>query len=459
MGLRSILYFLSLFITPTNIAFSQVQPAINNRYITIAAGEEYKHAALHRWLWGDNWRKEWSTPVTVEKILLDTTYGGLTPYEKAGGGETKTLRLKSASGKEYVLRSINKSRKGSVPGMLKYTAYAGLVQDGVSMSHPYGTFAIYDMLDKAGIHHTNPKLVYVPRQAALDSFNNYYGNDLYLLEERPSGDWSNTNLLGNYKDYLNTTEVRKKLESDNSFAADQQTFLKARLFDILIGDADRHEGNWKWGWNNTKAKEFIPVPVDRDQAFFMHDGLFTKPLLALTRRRFMQSFEPTIKNVKKTTLTKHDRSLDKFFTNEMDLNDWLQSAEFLKQVLTDEVITTSIKNLPPEIFAVSGAEIIEKLKLRRNNLHVYAAHYYEELSKKVEVYGSALQEYFEVRSTGNSITVNVYRTGANGQKEKAPYYQRNFSPKETNEIFLKGLGGNDIFSIENNVHGIKIRKS
>src|SRR4051812_27780909 len=60
---------------------------------TVIAGTEYKKGWLGRKLWGDHYRKEWTTPVNVKKITLDTVFGGLKPVEKGGGRQTKNLRL------------------------------------------------------------------------------------------------------------------------------------------------------------------------------------------------------------------------------------------------------------------------------------------------------------------------------------------------------------------------------
>jgi hypothetical protein len=40
--------------------------------------------------------------------------------------------------------------------------------------------------DEIGVLHTNPRLYYIPKQKTLGSFNTDFGNELYLVEERPS---------------------------------------------------------------------------------------------------------------------------------------------------------------------------------------------------------------------------------------------------------------------------------
>src|SRR5687767_13319347 len=99
--------YVSFCLIPLSGLQAQMQAESSQDTIVIAAGEEYSRSRLYQVFWGSNWRGEWTVPVQVPVISLDTIYGGLTPYQKGGGNETNSLRLRTASGKEYVIRSIN----------------------------------------------------------------------------------------------------------------------------------------------------------------------------------------------------------------------------------------------------------------------------------------------------------------------------------------------------------------
>ena len=109
-------------------------------YRIVVAGPEYGKPLSWQKLWGRNWRVDWKTPVNVPTLYLDKFDGGLTASRTNGGNETKGLRLKSANGKEYALRSINKSRSDVVPKEVKNTFVEDIIRDGVSMSQPYASF-------------------------------------------------------------------------------------------------------------------------------------------------------------------------------------------------------------------------------------------------------------------------------------------------------------------------------
>ena len=87
----------------------------------MVAGKQYATSAAHQKKWGKHYRQEWNTAVKIRVAMLDTLAGGLTPYQPGGGRQSKTLRLRDAKGKEYVLRSIDKSFGGALPEIAQGT--------------------------------------------------------------------------------------------------------------------------------------------------------------------------------------------------------------------------------------------------------------------------------------------------------------------------------------------------
>ncbi len=183
------------------------------------------------------------------------------------------------------MRSIDKSRNDVVLPEFKHTFIEDIINDGVSMSYPYSAFGLSVMEEQAGIYHTYPQIVYVPKQPALDTFNDKFGDDLYLFEQRLSGDWSDADNLGDFKYFTATDDLVEKLGTDNTSRVNQFAFLKARLFDMLIADWDRHEDNWQWGSADTIATVYNAVPRDRDQAFYTYDGVLINRVIKILRFR------------------------------------------------------------------------------------------------------------------------------------------------------------------------------
>ncbi len=327
----------------------------------------------------------------------------------------------------------------------EHTFIQDIIEDGISMSYPYGAFGINEMEERSGIHHTKPQLVYVPAQPALDTFNVKFGNDLYLFEEKLDGDWSDESNLGNFTDFISTNKLVGKILKDDKNRADQYSFLKGRLFDVLIADWDRHEGNWEWARKDTLSFLYEPLPKDRDQAFYTHDGFLINKILTAENLGFMQNFGSKPGDMK--TFNTEEKNYDRFFLNALSYNAWMHAANELEQSLTDSVIYYSVKQLPPEIFKISGEQLIKILQSRRKYIPAYAKEYYRFLSRQVDVIGSKKSEYFSIHTAGDSTNVSVYRLN-DEIKEDTPFYHRTFYPNETKIIYLYGIDGNDVFRID-----------
>lgn len=424
---------------------------------TVAAGPEYERSKFHNWLWGRNRRAEWATPITVPVLWLDTAFGGLKPYQAGGGNETRSLRLTNVNGKEYTLRSVNKSRKDVVPPDFAGTFIDDIVRDEVSMAHPYAALALGGMAQKAGIYYTSAILVWLPEQPSLDTFNKKYKNDLYLLEQRPDGNWSEADNLGNFEEFESTEDLLKKMMENNEHLPDQYQYMKSRLFDMLISDWDRHEDNWRWGKKEEDdIKYYSPIPRDRDNAFYAHNGVLVNMMISAAKLNYMQHFDHKVKNM--DDLNWEMRYMDRFFTSALSLSDWQKAANELQQALTDAVIAQSIRQLPPEIFKVSGQELIDKLKSRRDQLPRFAKEYYLFLSSEVFIPGSEKNEYYDVKEIeGGKTEVSVYRIDSKGQQESKPYYHRVFDPSETKQIRIFGGKGHDEYNVKQNSKAIKVQ--
>ncbi|MEQ1675271.1 MAG: BamA/TamA family outer membrane protein [Chitinophagaceae bacterium] len=397
---------------------------------------------------GTNYRKEWNTPVKAPVINLATEKGGLTPVKKGGGKQTKSLRLEAANGRQYTIRSIQKFiTDKTLPGDLQSQAAADLVSDGVSASYPYASLSMQVLADAAGVPYGKVKLVYIPDDPKLGEFKADFANTLATLEERLPD--------GVDKGY-DTDEVAKKLEDDNDNRVDQQALLTARILDMYVMDLDRHEDQWQWGaTDNGKGKTFFPIPRDRDQAFYINQGLL--PWMA-KRRAFVPQIEGFKAEANSIRLFNFAaRNLDRFFLNEMDEADWKQATEKLLSQMTDAVIEKALAMQPAEIRDISSAKIIQTLKDRRNYLLKETMEYFSFLSEIVSVTGSDKKELFEItRNDDGSTTVQVYKIDKDGQTA-SKMYERKFDPMYTKEIRLYGFDGEDKFVMKGTNDKIKVR--
>jgi hypothetical protein len=441
----------------------QAAPAPDDKYdfkdttITIVASELYRSKRFKQWLLGENYRKTWLTPIPVPLINLRKEAGGLTIVQRGGGQQTKSLRLEAKDGKQYVLRSVEKYAENAIPEPLRGSLAADIVQDQISASHPFAAVVIPPLAKAAGILHTHPRLVLIPDDPILGQYRKVFGNTLSIFEERPDDGFENSAVFGGAKKIYSTTKTLEKIYKDNDNQVDQQSVLRARLFDILIGDWDRHDDQWRWANFKTDTSSlFQPIARDRDQAFFTNQGLI--PRIA-SRKWIMpkfQGFSSYIRDV--ASLNFNARYFDRSFLTELERKDWLAMADTLQQRLPDSVIEQAIHLWPEPVYKLEGETIITKLKKRREDLGKYAEEYYQFLAKNVDVAGSAKKEFFDVQRLPDGKTkVTLYKINKDDKLEQE-LYNRTFLPGETKEVRLYGLGGDDLFRVWGKTSkGVRVR--
>ncbi|PIQ22590.1 MAG: hypothetical protein COW65_02325, partial [Cytophagales bacterium CG18_big_fil_WC_8_21_14_2_50_42_9] len=433
------------------------RPNYRDSTITIAANPDYAASRTKEFLLGDHYREEWTTPIKVPVLDLATEKGGLIPYRVGGGKQTASLRLRTEEGREYTLRSVNKNPEQVLPENLRETVARDLLQDQISAQHPYGALITPTLSEAAGIFHVNPKLVYIPADPLLGKYLEDFGNTLAILEENPDEDHQDVRSLGYARNLVGTDKVLERRQQDNDNVVDEKSFARARLFDMLIGDWDRHEGQWRWVERKGNGERiFEPVPKDRDVAFFKADGVIPYLFTRKWAIRNFRSFKADVNDVIGLNLTALNN--DHTFLAGVTKEEWVRIAEKLRSDLTDAVIDKSVKALPQEVYSLSGPEIATKLKARRELLPQLAADYYTFLSKDVDFAGSDKTEYFTVKRLNDDQTEvevrNIKKDGSIGRK----VYKRTLLTDETAEIRLYGLGGDDIFEVSGEVNkGILVR--
>ncbi|MCU7548236.1 outer membrane protein assembly factor [Chitinophagaceae bacterium LB-8] len=437
---------LSIFFLISAVANAQTAiPEVKTK--TVIAGKQYDIDKTSQALWGRHYRAEWATPVTVPVINLDTVAGGLNPVKLGGGSQSTTLHLENDKGKNYVLRSVVKDFSGVLPEICKGSFLETIAIDQASIAHPYAALTVPKMIEAAGIYHTNPQIVFVPYSKRLGLFNANIGNTLCLFEEHPSGNQEDAPNFGNSKNVIGTDDLFKIIGQDYHHKVDQLAFVKARLFDMFVGDWGRHEDQWRWAsFQVGEDTIYKPIPRDRDQLYTKFDGSILSIALKAAGLGHLESFDYKIANIREYNFSA--RHLDKKLTNEVTRKQWTDIAKDLQHALTDTVIEQAVRQLPPEVFPISGQEIIDKLKSRRNHLVKYADEYYRFLASNIDITGTAKKDLFEVEKLDNKETsVKIFGVNEVGV-DKEPYYHRIFLPKETQEIRIYGLDDNDVYKLK-----------
>lgn len=406
-------------------------------------------------LWGKKYRDLYGTKINAKVGILDSIKGGLQVVRAGGGHQTRSLRLKDAQGREYNLRALKKSavqflqttvfKDRDVTGGFEETGAEDLLYDFYTAAHPYGALVIPDLASALGIFHTNPEIYYIPKQKALGNYNNDYGDELYMLVERPEENFKDLESFGKPNDIKSTDDVFERLRRDEKYKVDQDSYLRARLFDMLIGDWDRHQDQWRWSEFEDKDGNVIykPIPRDRDQVFSNFDGAVfatLRTLVGITKQ--FATYGDDLNNVKwfNTAATYLDRSL----VQEADKEAWVQQATYIQENLSDQQIEIAFKNLPAEIYPHETTQlIISSMKKRRGNLVNIAQRYYDVLSRLAIVTGTDKDDIIEIdRISKGKTQVTIYRN-KNGEKADV-VVSRVYNKEDTKEIWIYALDDDDI---------------
>ncbi|MEM7107238.1 MAG: BamA/TamA family outer membrane protein [Bacteroidota bacterium] len=411
------------------------------------SGGYYPAKGMKRLLFGSHYRSSWNKAIEVPYLDLRTEKNGLTIYEKGGGRQTTSLKMKGGDGREYAFRSVDKDPTKVLGKEFRGTVVSEAFKDVTSMQHPYGALVAASMLDETDILHVNPKLYVLPDDQSLGPFRKDYADLLGMLEEKPINVKKVKVPFADADEVVQTYKMFRALYKDHDNVINKQQYAEARMFDILVGDWGRHEDNWKWaGYSNVNSGvTYRPIPRDRDHIFSRWDGF----LIWLADREWAkpsgENFGHEIKDIK--SLTWQSRHFDRFLLSELSLEDWVAAAEYIQAKITPEVIERSLTQMPEEVYSLSAPEISEKLKQRAKDLKRYARDYYQLLSTEVDVVGSNKREHFDaVRQPNGDVKVTVKKIKKDNSLGRT-LYERIFKSQETKEIRLFGLDGNDVFNV------------
>ncbi|HMA23573.1 MAG TPA: hypothetical protein VKP00_06255, partial [Gemmatimonadaceae bacterium] len=404
-------------------------PAARPESVTVAAGARYQAGALYRWFAGDTYRDLWAMPIRVPVLDWQTYVGGLHPTKEGGGMQTKSLRLETADGAEYVFRLSDKGETGAPKG-LENTAVDRFFQDEVSAMHPAGAEISAPILEASGILHPTAVLVVMPDDPALGKYRADFAGRLGMIEEYPNVP-KNSPGFGGATKIIDSDELVRLMNRDAKEHIDARAFLAARLTDFLINDNDRHSGQWKWArMESGPETQWQPIARDRDHALISYDGVLLK--LAAMAEATLVSFG----NAPNVAGLTWPRDFDARLLGGLEKAVWDSVAVAIQGRVTDAVIDSAAAAMPIE-YSASASRLKAVLIKRRNALPKAADEYYRMLAGRVEVHGTDSSDRATITRVGDGV-VDVRL-----ESEGKAFFARRFDARETSEILVYLHGGDD----------------
>ena len=420
---------------------------------TVYDKEATRKNDIYKFFFGRHYRKTYGTEVSVPSVDLSKLYGGLTPIRAGGGHQTNSLRLVDDKNREYNMRAVKKSATRFIQSVAFKNEYVAeefentftekFLLDFYTTTHPYYPMVIPDMQKALGIFHADPKLYYVPKQTQLKEYNERFGDELYFIEERPTVEHDAVERFGNPLDIVSTDEMLANIQKSPYTIVDKEMYMRVRLFDMLVGDWDRHADQWRWAeFKEGNTTIYRPIPRDRDQVFPRYDGFLFDVIMGIPLLRHMQDFKDDIKSLK--WFNREPYNLDLALLEASDLEQWTTQAEFIQQNLTEEIITKSFEKLPKEVKNNYDQVVIDRLLERKTKLVNFAKEYHKVLSKLVIIRGTNDPEDFYITRLPKGKT-HIKIISKNTDEV---LLDRTFDRKETKEIRLYGLNDTDTFVVD-----------
>ncbi len=372
---------------------------------------------------------------------------------RVGGNESKGLALKGADGKDYTFRSVNKDMSDIVPVEFQDSVLVDIVQDQIAGTFPGVQVVIPPLAKAVGLLSVDrASLVLLPDDPILGEFQKEFAGVFGTFLEYPQprsnanpGFYGATEILGPDEFW----DLRQKSPEAQP---DTRAFLRARLLVIFLNDWDRHRRQWRWA-RIPGQPQLQPIAEDPDMVFSDYEGA------AISIARFMGApfvkFEDEYPPL--SSVNKNGWDVDRFLLTDIEKSEWMTIAADVQAKLTDSVIDDALHRMPPEYFRLRGAEMVARLKNRRDALVQYAEHYYESMAKDVDVQGSDVAEIASLKWIDQrELEVTVSRLNQDGTAAD-PYYRRRFKSDETSEVRVYLHGGNDKVVARGQGKGIKVR--
>jgi hypothetical protein len=420
---------------------------------------------VYQFLWGKHYKKYYKQTIVGKTATLDTLFGGLKPIGYDTENTTNALLLVDKNGREFVMTPLEKDassffksiayKNDSFKNQANNALSEDFLRDYFTTIHPFTPLVIPNLSKAIQVNAVSPSLYFIPNQNLLGKYNTDFGDKFYYIAAKANSTQKNNVNFGKPSAIIDTDEMLHLIRTNKNHEVAIKDYIRARLFDMLIGDWDKQAKNWRWAVFQEKNKViYKPIPLHRDQAFAKYDGAFLKLLKTVPAMGQMHSYSYNHPNPKK--FNEQVYALDLALLASVDEKIWVEQAKYIQENLTNDIINKAFLELPYELQDETTTKLKLNLRNRLKKLPQTAQQYQKILDRKVLVVGTLENDVFVInRLSDGRTTVVVY----NGKKVPDNIiFERTFYKKYTKEIWLFGLEGKDEFSMEGNeANATKIR--
>ncbi|WP_165021698.1 hypothetical protein [Dysgonomonas sp. ZJ279] len=405
--------------------------------------DSHKRSGIYNRIVGKHYRELYSTPISVKSTRLYDLYGGLKFVGQLP--RLHALFLEDKEGHQYLVRPLGGATTFIESDFFKNTynredfkdTYLDkFIGDAYTITHPYAFLVANKLAEGVGLSSFDSEIFYIPENATTDTIADGTGIADRLVSIYDLKTFTTQSKV------IETDNLLTKIQESKSFHVNQHEYIRERLLDILIGDWNKTKENWQWyGIPQSDSIVYMPLVADRSHTFTRVDGILFKLMLNVFGLNSITNYDGNYNNLKKANGI--GIPLDVALVARSGREVWEEEAKYLGYLLTDSVIDSAFKELPEEIYETNSTETIKaNLKKRRDAIEDIAHKYYNILQETPVITGTNGNDLFVIeQSNRNTTNICIYDRNTN-----ALLFDKEYD-KNTKEIWLYGLSGDDIFRI------------
>ncbi len=382
----------------------------------------------------------WSHRATIPILDLAKFAGGLTARPTARDSSARSLHFRGADGRDYIFYRLPRT----APAARDLGQRLVNLDDTERSAHPAAPVIASALEDAAGLLHAHPTLFILPDDPGLGEARASFAGRFGILEESvpfagdstrgadPTRAADSTLGADSVTVLACTRAVLDSLLANPANHLDARAFLAARLVDFVLGDLEEGAQDWEWiGSRDGVRTVWKPIAPDAGRRL-SRPGRFA-PLMVLIGE-----------SGRRTTRLRDFASMDRELLAGLDGQAWDSVATAIRSRLPDSVVVHAVATMPAEMRAASAAAVTRALERRRDGLRQFARYYYARLSSAVNLRMTETAELALVdRLDGRHMQVSLWPIDAHGATADSPCMLRRFDRRETNEVRIHLLGGED----------------
>jgi len=242
--------------------------------------------------------------------------------------------------------------------------------------------------------------------------------------------------------FLSTQQVIERLEENPAYKIDKKKYVRSRLLDMIIGNALNVNNSYLWKNYDKNSTIYYPYIVDRGFSFTKKDGLLCDVLLNSIGIKNTPNYYK--KQLNSHYINSHNYITDLTFSDRINEQIWKEEAQFIKSMLTNEIIEKIFAELPDNFQNTESTIRLKNMLLYKiDNIELLAEKYYQYLQKIAIIRGTSQNDAFEIVQNKDNTIINLNSDGKTILKNE-------YKVGKTREIWLYGFAGANTFALQKN---------